>query len=228
MAAERFTTSELHSGGDTPDSGNDIMSMTTDELLVSTTEEKSRQQKQAALKELVLRRDGHLCPLTHANFDADAVDLVLTYINSNSVYDRPDTLKYITMLAGAVTRDRVVQQLNTLDNLTTSQSDAHTAHDNLKWDGRLAPIPLDQIQGYEIPFGGGPDGLKLGSGPDSLLCNLQLAVARVLKMSAAAKPITQMKGDADDSGYPHVYIASVAFCDIVTAKLLLSGRAPPM
>jgi hypothetical protein len=56
-----------------------------------------------------------------------------------------------------------------------------------------------------------------------LLCNLQLAAARVLKMSGAADIIAQLMEDADDSDYPHSFIASEDFCDILDAKLLLTG-----
>jgi hypothetical protein len=54
-----------------------------------------------------------------------------------------------------------------------------------------------------------------------LLCNLKLAVARVLKMSGAADIIAQLMEDADDSDFPHSFIASEDFCDILDAKLLL-------
>jgi hypothetical protein len=57
-----------------------------------------------------------------------------------------------------------------------------------------------------------------------LLCNLQLAVARVLKTSGAAEMIDQWKEEGDDSDFPHVYLALTAFCNILDAKLLLSGR----
>jgi hypothetical protein len=56
-----------------------------------------------------------------------------------------------------------------------------------------------------------------------LLCNLQLAVARVLKMSGAADIITQLMEDADDSDFPHNFLASETFCDILDAELLLEG-----
>jgi hypothetical protein len=78
--------------------------------------------------------------------------------------------------------------------------------------------------GDEIVFGDGPEGARLGLGPNPLLCNLQLSVARVLRMSGAAEVISQMMDDGDDSDFPHVYVASQAFCNILTAKLLVSGR----
>jgi hypothetical protein len=77
--------------------------------------------------------------------------------------------------------------------------------------------------GDQVVFGGGPEAARLGSGPNPSLCNLQLAVARVLRMSGAAEVITQMIKDGDDSDFPHVYIASPAFCNILTAQLQLAG-----
>ncbi|KAF8325089.1 uncharacterized protein EI90DRAFT_3129205 [Cantharellus anzutake] len=77
--------------------------------------------------------------------------------------------------------------------------------------------------GDQIVFGGGPEAARLGPGPNPSLCNLQLAVARVLRMSGAADIIAQIKDDGDDSDFPHVYIASPAFCNILTAQLQLAG-----
>jgi hypothetical protein len=77
--------------------------------------------------------------------------------------------------------------------------------------------------GNQVVFGGGPEAARLGSGPNPLLCNLQLAVARVLRMSGAAEVIAQMIEDGDDSDFPHVYIASPAFCNILTAQLQIAG-----
>ena len=56
-----------------------------------------------------------------------------------------------------------------------------------------------------------------------MLCNLRLAVARVLKMSGAADIIAQLMEGADDSGFPHNFLAFENFCDILDAKLLLEG-----
>ena len=44
-------------------------------------------------------------------------------------------------------------------------------------------------------------------------------------MSGAGELIAQLVDDADDSHFPHVYLASNEFCDILTAKLFLLGRA---
>jgi len=76
-----------------------------------------------------------------------------------------------------------------------------------------------------MKFGQGPDGDQLEKGPLPRLCNLQLAVARVFKMSAAAAIISAWKDNADDEGQSHVFIPSEQFCNILDARLLLSGGA---
>ena len=76
-----------------------------------------------------------------------------------------------------------------------------------------------------VVFGEGPEGPALEFGPNPFLCNLQLAVARVLKTSGAAELIAQIIEGGDDSDFPHVYISSPAFCEVLTAQLLCSGRA---
>jgi hypothetical protein len=81
--------------------------------------------------------------------------------------------------------------------------------------------------GEEIGFGKGPESsqLQVGLGPHPLLCNLKLAVSRILKMSGAGELIARLVDDADDSHLHHIYLASKEFCDILTAKLLVSGHA---
>ena len=85
------------------------------------------------------------------------------------------------------------------------------------------PAFINLRDGDEIRFGGGVKGETLGSGPLPLLCNVQLAMARVLHMSGAAEVVMQLNWDADDSDTPHVYVASDYFCDILHAKLLLQS-----
>ena len=79
--------------------------------------------------------------------------------------------------------------------------------------------------GDAITFGEGPEAMRLGTGPLPLLCNLHLAVTRVLNMSGAAELIAQIIEEGDDSDFAHIYVASPAFCDILDAQLLASGRA---
>jgi hypothetical protein len=44
-------------------------------------------------------------------------------------------------------------------------------------------------------------------------------------MSGAAELIAELAEDADDSDFLHAYLVSDQFFDILTAKLLISGRA---
>ena len=78
--------------------------------------------------------------------------------------------------------------------------------------------------GEEIQFGKGAEGKQLDK-PISRLCNLQLAVARVLKMSGVADIILEWKDRADDEGCYGLFVASEEYCDMLDAKLFLSGRA---
>ena len=81
---------------------------------------------------------------------------------------------------------------------------------------------ISLMNGHEIPFGKGSDSARLG-GPLPVLCNLRYAVARVLRMSGAVEVIMQLIDDADESDFSHIYLASTDFCDILSAKLLLSS-----
>lgn len=80
-------------------------------------------------------------------------------------------------------------------------------------------------EGEEIEFGLGVDGKQLNYGPIPRLCNLQLAVARVLKMSGAADIILEWKDQADDDGCYRLFIDSEESFDMLDAKLFLSGKA---
>lgn len=84
-----------------------------------------------------------------------------------------------------------------------------------------APGYITLREGDEIQFGKGPEGKKLNNGPIPRLCNLWLAVARVLKMSGAAEIILEWKDHAEDG----LSVSSEEFCDMLDAKLFLSGRA---
>jgi hypothetical protein len=79
--------------------------------------------------------------------------------------------------------------------------------------------------GEEIEFGGGPEAKQLGPGPLPLLCNIRLAVARALKMTGAAGLIAELKEDADDGEILPIYLSSDDFSRILSAMLLVSGRA---
>jgi len=123
--------------------------------------------------------------------------------------------------------------------------DAQDSYDDMNWaieakeeHGRVKysfrrPLPGDRpgpgiirLKDWDdIPFRNGPEGERLNGGPLPELCNLRHAVCRVLRMSGAAEVILQLKDDADDSEFPHVYFASTDFANILSAKLLPnSGR----
>jgi hypothetical protein len=88
----------------------------------------------------------------------------------------------------------------------------------------IGPGLIRLHDGDSITFGNGPEGSQL-TGPYAVLCNLRLAVARVLRMSGAAELIAQIIEEGDDSDFAHIYVASPAFCDVLDAQLLASGRA---
>ena len=90
---------------------------------------------------------------------------------------------------------------------------------------KVGPGFIALTEGDEIRFGGGLEGEQLKKGPIPRLCNLRLAVARVLKMSGAADIILKWKDEADDDGISRLQLDSDEFCDILSAKLSLSGRA---
>jgi len=257
MGAELFTHLGIafknpggrKSGGGTPFSVSDLIAKDTDELLeMAATSKDFGNRKQEILKILALKRDGESCPLTGLPFDEKGVTPILAHIIPNSVHNKPDTIRCIAMLAGTAVRDVVVQQLNGLGNVMNIQSDAHIAYDNIRWgieasnvDGVVeyiyrrvpktvttkGPGLIRFSDGDQIPFGGGPEAAQLGFGPNPSLCNLQLAVARVLRMSGAAEIIEQIMDDGDDSDFPHVYVAAPAFCNILTAQLQLAGGVLP-
>jgi hypothetical protein len=93
--------------------------------------------------------------------------------------------------------------------------------------GNDSPAPgyIQLKGGDEIQFGNGKaeDIKKLGRGPLPVLCNLQYAVACVLHMSGAADIIAKWKDDADCLDFPHVYITSTDFANILVAKLFLNS-----
>lgn len=80
-------------------------------------------------------------------------------------------------------------------------------------------------EGDEIQFGQGPEGKALNKGPIPILCNLRLAVAKVMKASTAADIILKWKDQADDGGCYHLSVASEKFYGILAAKLFLTRRA---
>jgi hypothetical protein len=90
--------------------------------------------------------------------------------------------------------------------------------------GTTPPRIIKLQDGAEIKFGRGADGKKLGGGPKPILCNLQLAVARVMRMSGAAELIAKWQKDVDDAD-SQIYLTPEDFSNVVGMRLLLSGRA---
>ena len=76
--------------------------------------------------------------------------------------------------------------------------------------------------GDQIFFGKGKDGQNFGGGPLPLLCNIRLAVARVLKLSGAASVIMRIKEAADDTDTPRYLLSPSGFLEILDAKLRLA------
>ena len=107
--------------------------------------------------------------------------------------------------------------------MLTSGSQVKYVYRTVPFNPDIGPTSIRLRDGDRIEFGLGTEGSRLGVGPLPLLCNLQLAIARVLKMSGAADIIMQLMEDADDSDFPHSFLASENFCNILDAKLLLEG-----
>jgi hypothetical protein len=92
--------------------------------------------------------------------------------------------------------------------LLTSGSQVKYVYRTVPFHPDIGPGFIRLRDGDRIEFGLGTEGSRLGVGPLPLLCNLQLAIARVLKMSGAADIIVQLMEDADDSDFPHSFLAS--------------------
>lgn len=75
--------------------------------------------------------------------------------------------------------------------------------------------------GDPILFGRGPGGSEIDL-PLPRLCNLHLAIARVLRTSGAADLISMIQADADDSEISSVFLQPEDFSRILAAKLLTS------
>ena len=84
---------------------------------------------------------------------------------------------------------------------------------------------ITKSDGQEIFFGGGTEvkGGKLGWGPDPELCNLHLAVGRILEISGAADLVNLINKDAEDD-YPF----ASNFANVLSAKLILASNSIPV
>ncbi|KAH9987603.1 hypothetical protein BJV74DRAFT_841102, partial [Russula compacta] len=172
----------------------------------------------------------------------------LAHIVPNSVHGKPDTLKCIAMFAGAITRDVVMNHLNSIGNIMNMELNGHVDYDDFKWgieaedEGRevkyffrtnptvpqkRGPGIITLREGDEIQFRRGPNGEQLNKGPIARLCNLQLAVARVMKMSGAADIILEWKRQADDEGFPRLFISSEEFWLWLHSSLFMPVHPSP-
>ncbi|KAK0226473.1 hypothetical protein IW262DRAFT_1457710 [Armillaria fumosa] len=173
-------------------------------------------RRQEVLKSLVHLRDGGKCPLSDNPFKGFGTSEfllrappTLCHIIPNSIgyNNKTGTLNMICLFAGKTVGEHVREKLNSLVNvinLDTTISvifdtlafgiEALTEDNEVHYIFRLAPkvemetgTNLFAIKpNARLPFGTGPDGEKLGGGPDPVLCNLHWAVVRVMRMSGAA------------------------------------------
>lgn len=194
----------------------------------------------------VFRRDGDVCPFTGVKFRMRSTDYNdfssnMAYIIPSAIQNKPDIMDYIALFAGPKARDLVQESLNGVGNALNLELNAHMSYCELHWgieaqdhNGevkyiyRRIPFTLDSgpamnklLDGDQIFFGKGKNGQKFGGGPLPLLCNIRLAVARVLKLSGAASVIVQIKEAADDTDTPRYLLPPSDFLEILDAKLRL-------
>ncbi|EDR09967.1 uncharacterized protein LACBIDRAFT_325878 [Laccaria bicolor S238N-H82] len=219
------------SGSSSPQSGIDFVDEKTDELLRQVCQEgKFGKRKQAALKALAW-----FCVIQSCRSSDDV--LVQVFRRDGD----PDIMDYIALFAGPKARDLVQESLNGVGNALNLELNAHMTYCELHWgieaqdhNGevkyiyRRIPFTLDSgpamnklLDGDQIFFGKGKNGQKFGGGPLPLLCNIRLAVARVLKLSGAASVIVQIKEAADDIDTPRYLLPPSDFLEILDAKLRL-------
>ncbi|KAK2463007.1 hypothetical protein APHAL10511_004994 [Amanita phalloides] len=241
------------SGAGTAFSVSEVIDKGTDELLrLFAAEESFGKRKQEYLKALLFKRDHSLCPVSALPFypeDPDGYRPIMAHVIPTSIHGKvhiSDVLNYLLPHASYSARysEMYCYQWYESSERCSLESGGmtiwigHWAIEARDEAGRVkyiyrrvpfssvpGPKPVQLKDGDEIIFGAGPDGTQLGGGPLPRLCNLHLAVARVLKMSGAADIILEWKDKADDGGVPHLFIASEHYCNILNAQLLLSGQA---
>ncbi|KAF8549527.1 hypothetical protein OG21DRAFT_1488462 [Imleria badia] len=211
------------SGKSTQFSVSEVVSEDTDKPLDRVNKEGGfGGRNQGPLKALSFRHDGTSCLLTGTAFkpfERSGILPEFVHIIPNCVSEKPPVLKCIAMFAGATARDDVHDAHTTYDNLEWG-IDAQEDSGKVKYFFRMVPAdPNTRAPGYitlkdgeEIQFGIGTDGdLERLKKPIPRLCNLKLAVARVMKMSGAADIILKWKDQADDDracGLVHEYVYS--------------------
>ncbi|KAG6901144.1 hypothetical protein C0995_016510 [Termitomyces sp. Mi166 len=202
-----------------------------------------------ALKVLALKRDGTSCPFSEVPYyGLGGIDPTLTHIIPCSVKSKPETLNCISVIAGNITMESVLQYSNTIDNVLVVEASVAASHRRNCW-GLEACENRDDVNhvtyyfktfetgnthrtgsvflrdGDEIIFGQGPEGAQYRNGPHPILCNLRLAVSRALYTSGAVEFISQLMHDADDIDCRRITIKDQQFHEVLSAKLLICGRA---
>ncbi|KAG6867614.1 hypothetical protein C0993_000512 [Termitomyces sp. T159_Od127] len=201
------------------------------------------------LKISALKRDGTSCPFSEVPYyGLGGIDPTLTHIIPCSINSKAETLHYISLIAGNVAMESVLQYSNTIDNVLVVEASVAASHRRNCW-GLEAAESSNNVNhttyyfktfesgkthragsvflrdGDEIIFGQGPEGTQFRNGPHPILCNLRLAVSRALYTSGAAEFISQLMHDADDVNCHHFTIKDQHFHEVLSAKLLICGRA---
>ncbi|KIM44992.1 hypothetical protein M413DRAFT_442950 [Hebeloma cylindrosporum] len=170
-------------------------------------------RSQSALKQLLLLRDGLLCPFTDFSFDPadDHVVPRATHILPFSFRDKQLSLNALETFTGRQLADEVVKNINHPSNAFNAESNAHESYDKLAWgieaihdDGewkyyfrvihRKSPT-IRLRDGQEIVFGRGG---QLIDKPNPDYCNIKLAIARVMNACGAADILAEMDWGDDE------------------------------
>ncbi|KAG6835901.1 hypothetical protein H0H93_013542 [Arthromyces matolae] len=214
----------------------------------STPGQTRYEQRRENLKVMVLKRDGTSCPFSEIPYyGMGGVAPIMAYVIPSSIRSKPETLKYLSIIAGHNATDSILQSGDTIDNALAVEGSIAASYRRNCWALEACESP-DNVNhatyyfkafepgnlhragsvllrdGDEITFGQGPTGTQNRNGPHPLLCNLRLAVSRALYTSGAAEFIGQLMQDADDMDCRHVALQK-NFHRALSAKLLISGRS---
>ncbi|KAH9992252.1 hypothetical protein BJV74DRAFT_404162 [Russula compacta] len=197
-----------------PPTPNPLRTAETD-VLVQTAKSNRRQ---AALKELIFRRDGDRCLLTGGRFSGPRSLIPrCAHIIPFSIHTQVPVLQAIEMFTGnTVSAENVTSFINHPVNALNLQSDAHDSmNKKLAW-GIEARSENNEMKYYirfvrpehvahfillddgdEIEFGKGSQGHVI-DGPSPEICNLHLGIARVFAGSGFAEEVDRFMRKWDD------------------------------
>ncbi|KAF8497138.1 hypothetical protein F5888DRAFT_328741 [Russula emetica] len=166
-------------------------------------------RRQAALQELILRRDGPLCLITGAPLVGDdSVASHCTHIIPFSILDKPILHYAIEMFTGRQLRTENIRHLIdhpanvinieyhthvSMDRKLAWGIEARSVNNEWKYYFRVVksvPRFVTLKDGDEIQFGRGSDGGTIAL-PDPWACNLHLAIARIFAASGAKEPFVE-------------------------------------